>query len=371
MHWWIGGAVAVCVLAVGCGSSANLTQRGANPSSASLLPPSNNLFSSRSPSAPTTDIPPSTTPGDPSSMGPASVDPSNSVSALDLTNIHFLSSSVAYALADVGQSTGVFASGNGGTTWTERSIAPSILSLQMVNARDGWMTGCPKSGCYQPTVLRRTTDGGRTWVTVDRFTSDENVQADFISARVGWLIKSTAAGNKSVLYGTSDGGGTWSVIDGALPFLGGGNMVVDFLNASRGWLAVASQPGAGNQLKDLYVTTDGGKSWAKIASSPTFSSPATPASLPLGGYLSDLDFVTARVGYMSLARGLVLKTQDGGHEWTALPSGPFGPGGMTVEAMSFLEVDRGYILADGTSGGVLWATTDGGQHWSQSYPPVP
>ena len=358
MRWWIGGAVAVCVLAVGCGSSANLTQGGANPSSASILPPAKNLSSSSSAS-------------DPSSTGPASVDPSNSVSALNLTNIHFLSPSVGYALADVGQSTGVFAIASGGTNWTERSIAPSILSLQMVNARDGWMTGCQKSGCYQPTVLRRTTDGGRTWVTVDRFTSDQNVQADFISARVGWLIKSTSAGNKSVLYGTTDGGRTWSVIDAALPFLGGGNMVVDFLNASRGWLAVASQPGAGNQMKDLYVTTDGGRSWAKIASSPTFSSPSTPASLPLGGYLRDLDFVTKRVGYMSLARGFVLKTQDGGRDWTAMPSGPFGPGGMTVEAMSFPEVNEGYILADGTSGGVLWATTDGGQHWSQSYPPVP
>src|SRR5207245_7308076 len=93
-----------------------------------------------------------------------------------------------------------------------------------------------------------------------------------------------------------------------------------FLSATEGWLVVAGQGGAGSQYKEVFSTTDGGKSWTHLTGSlaPLGSnSPNTHGhGIPTTGYLGQLLFTSDTDGWMVLGRGGILHTSDGGTNWS-------------------------------------------------------
>ena len=128
---------------------------------------------------------------------------------------------------------------------------------------------------------------------------------------------------------------------------------VDFIDAEHGWAA-----GGGSLLR----TTDGGANWTALAE-------------PCQGELSSLHFVSPALGYAVAAKttaaaaaeqspggqdttalgGSLLRTTDGGSTWSPVTGAPANP-----QSACFANADDGYL---GTPAHI-WRTTDGGQHWT-------
>jgi len=139
---------------------------------------------------------------------------------------------------------------------------------------------------------------------------------------------------------------------------------ISFVDPARGWY--------GTGKGDLFRTTDGGASWAKVASKP-------------GTFIRALGFVDANTGFIGNVGtdyypGVtdttpLYRTDDGGVTWT-----PADLGGKTIVgvcAIDVLKVQRIYqgkleprtiVHAAGRVGGPagLLRSTDGGKSWSVS-----
>jgi photosystem II stability/assembly factor-like uncharacterized protein len=140
--------------------------------------------------------------------------------------------------------------------------------------------------------------------------SQEFSHAQFVSAKNGWAV------TPRVLYKTSDGGKTWNRIALNLP---PDTHVSSFFftDEARGWLAVASQVyvkryALGNSSR-IMVTNDGGYSWIQ------------QASFPDEVKVDHLKFLNSNEGLATGAKVIdlqpaydeifVASTQDGGRHW--------------------------------------------------------
>jgi photosystem II stability/assembly factor-like uncharacterized protein len=149
---------------------------------------------------------------------------------------------------------GVMLTDDGGATWREPmhglSSGGEFAAIQWLDDHEGWLAG---------TSIAHTTDGGETWETVFR-SSSEN----------GYLLANA----------------------------------IQFLDPSHGWLA--SQGG------EIARTEDGGAHWA-IVPTPMPSAHRTP--------LRSLCFSDAVHGWAVGDDGVILHTRDGGNTWTMQPNG--------------------------------------------------
>ncbi len=98
---------------------------------------------------------------------------------------------------------------------------------------------------------------------------------------------------------------------------------VQFVSPAAGWMV-----GSGR----ILVTTDGGSHWSVQATSPT-------------AQWSALDFVDASHGWVVGADGL-LATSDGGRHWRELPEHC-----PAIRTLDFLSPERGFAIAGGVAGG--------------------
>jgi hypothetical protein len=169
---------------------------------------------------------------------------------------------------------------DGGATWTPQSFACatgcSLNPPQFTSPLDGVLVaaiGIP--------VLFATTNGGRTW------TQRADLPAsfvDFINANEGFTLGLTGTNNPSaVVWTTHDGGRSWQ--QAPRTPRSGTNEVgprsdidqIDFVNASLGWATpvdISSQPFNRSPTPDttpftFWETTDAGATWSLVA--PRFS----------------------------------------------------------------------------------------------------
>jgi photosystem II stability/assembly factor-like uncharacterized protein len=108
-----------------------------------------------------------------------------------------------------GQSRGwLYATADGGKTWTSRPLPAPYGVLQFLNVNVGWWVG--GSAPFDPTIVRQlyaTQDGGQTWVAVKKL--NWGGQVDFIDAKSGWAV---AKSDQAVaLVNTQDGGQKWNL----------------------------------------------------------------------------------------------------------------------------------------------------------------
>ncbi|HLO04978.1 MAG TPA: YCF48-related protein [Symbiobacteriaceae bacterium] len=239
----------------------------------------------------------------------------------------------------------ILATADSGTTWTDLGhVGAKVVALDLVTPTTGWV-GTEK-GIYVPAKVSSGWEQIDTGIVAD---------LDFIDATHGWALMNYR------LWQTTDGGRHWA----PMPSSCGSAMTarLSFTNAASGWLLCGGQGGTGKQGKSLLHSTDGGESWQVVASACGPCEPSRSSNLPSGGYVSDLYFLDDQHGWISLARGSVLATKDGGQTWTAT-------GGIEVEAVTpftlrFLTPSDGLLLL---RGGGIHTTGDGGRTWSPLYP---
>jgi len=165
-------------------------------------------------------------------------------------------------------------------------------------------------------------------------------------------------GMKNVSVST-DGGKTWKAI---AEKAGGFGCLLAFADAKTGWF------GFGDKFQ---MTTDGGTTWSELA-------------LPEGvSKVAAISLRTPADGYLIDDKGILHITKDGGKTWSSRSLGLDNAGimGFVSEgfvneipqaAVRFVDADSGLVVLGltGKTGMIALHTTDGGKTWNEESLPA-
>ncbi len=175
-----------------------------------------------------------------------------------LYDIHFVSEEFGYA---VGMGETILQTTNGGKIWNilQGGVLPTRIGeepeglfncVQFIDESTGWIAGVfvnPQAG-VQNGIVKKTTDGGKTWA--DQLTNVEDTLKDifFIDASTGWAV-----GEGGVVLHTTNGGDRWKIQSSNTQET---LSSVQFVDKRMGW-AVGGDMG----INIVIHTIDGGKTW--------------------------------------------------------------------------------------------------------------
>ncbi len=207
-------------------------------------------------------------------------------------------------------------------------------------------------------ALADMTISNDNWKVVRRSVeTDKNLRAVyFVDSMTGW-----AAGDAGAAYRTTDGGRNWKpLLSGAVANINS----IFFIDWNHGWmLGEASGRGSADENEGetvMLMTTNGGRTWTRR---------------PLPNVLS-LYFIDARNGWAVGKNSTLLKTTDGGLEWTKVDSIEKLIG-LPVESSSYNFGFRDICFTDALHGwlignfygrarshlGGIFMTSDAGATW--------
>jgi photosystem II stability/assembly factor-like uncharacterized protein len=182
---------------------------------------------------------------------------------------------------------------------------PKLAAVQFVSARQGWVAGAGR--------VLATSDGGRTWTT--QYAGPAGLyQVDFIDASHGWAVGANG------LLRTANGGATWTPLGEPCAAIRSVHFVTPSLGyavagGSQVWISggVPAVTGGG----ELLTTTDGGRTWTRVAGAP--AQPQTACfSSPVSGFVG--------------TPGKVWHTTDGGKNWSLAFTEPAAAAGVRAPA---------------------------------------
>lgn len=260
---------------------------------------------------------------------------------------------------------------DGGASWkVVAHLQGELVEVAVTGSGDAWIlasvcggspTTCP------PTPLYRTDDGGSTWHTTALTVPLRAVApTSFLSA---WAVQGdprAAFPVVSSLVHTDDGGQSWHTTTDPCPSAGPFNASsLDFANPRIGWLVCDGEPGAGQQQKALFATANGGATWQLQTSCAVSGGSKSLGWLSCSGYGPEISFLADGHGWLSLYRGEVWKTSDGGRTASTVAGGADEGDGTTVISLAVItDVDGAMIQRPlETQDFELFRTSDGGATW--------
>ncbi len=306
--------------------------------------------------------------------------------ALFLDGLHaWVGVTASDATTKVVDSTDIFSTSDGGQSWQRATIQTDgyySKQFSFIDAHEGWLYTRQWVSIHQvigpenyaPPLLFHTVDGGKTWHRVlDPASSHAKIFNDvviddirFHTTTDGWItgIPQHAAPHSARLYRTQDGGQTWQ--EQALTLSQNVSGLTEvwaprFFTSLEGILPVI----AGTPIEmTFYVTHNGGGTWQKEASLTGLTGEGGWLSLP-----AMLDMQHWWVKDMDHSGEKLYATTDGGKHWTTMstPAQPnvskLGVPDFTSEKVAWLRMYRyehGQMQFT-----VLFKTTDGGHTWTE------
>jgi photosystem II stability/assembly factor-like uncharacterized protein len=238
----------------------------------------------------------------------------------------------AYLLGKAGQ---LDATTNGGADWSleQTPTNANVVAGAFPTTSTGYVTTSDR-------VLRKTTDGGNSWSSLDA-TVTNRTQLAATSASTVMLV-----GPRGIRRSTN-GGQTFVKVAGRVQ-LAHGRRGRTVASLSLTDAAVHGPTAFAWGLGGAYESTNQGQSWRGIA-------------LPRKTRLQELSFVSPTTGYALDVAGDVLYTTNRGAAWRKLAN----VGATAITDMSFSTAKRG-VLAINSLGAVMidvLSTTNGGQTW--------
>jgi len=202
----------------------------------------------------------------------------------------------------------IFATDNGGLTWSEVNIESDIQvirSVSFADANNGWAVGGDG-------VILHTTNGGKSWT--EQASGTTASLYDVFASDIGSVWACGAGG--TVLY-SADGGQSWIDKNIADSWINS----IYFLDSDNGWAVTA-----GGDSK-IYSTTDGGQNWTLRYTGDT-------------EYFNDIVFSSNKKGWVCGESGVVYATNDGGQSWIKnnLPSA------AEINAMFFVSDNNAWAV---------------------------
>lgn len=186
------------------------------------------------------------------------------------------------------------------------------------------------------------------WLKQNSPTTNNLRRCFFLDSLTGWVV-----GDSGTIIHTSNKGSSWSVQESNIRSF---FTSVYFINKRIGWgLAWSLYTDTNFYGTIVLKTTNGGLNW---------DSTRYPVS---NVYLKCIYFIDSLVGFMGGSPANIIKTTDGGNTWNycQLDSNIFSQ--FPVNNFVFLNYSYGFAYGGVMDmGGVLWRTTNGGQHWTSA-----
>ncbi len=269
------------------------------------------------------------------------------VTSNTLNDVQFVTDQVVYAVGNVGS---VIKSTDGGETWGDVSFGETrnFLSLHFFDENTGLVGGPFATGGGSSEMLAKTTDGGESWEVFSSFDFDDFNDMEFLDEQTGWV----ASADGKILY-TDDGGESWSSKSAGTEDL----LDIHFQNENTFWVA--------GEYGSLYSSDDAGETWELAVDLETFGlRPSTDSFYGVEFLNDDVGFAVGQT-YDGGDITFVLKTTDGGENWTRLMNNDFE---YIVNDIEIGDNDE-IILTGGrrnfneTQGNVIYISEDEGDTW--------
>jgi photosystem II stability/assembly factor-like uncharacterized protein len=246
--------------------------------------------------------------------------------------------------------------------------APKYLpaGMRFVDPAHGYVELVAVLRCVTcPNRIEKTTDGGKTWRSTSlrhlplsfaeqrfratwRGGSRRRLQLEVVvSATVGWAMN-----GPSRLFVSRDGGLSWREV--RVPCArayGFSAPLIAAVSAEHAWLLCLGQPGAGQQNKALYETSDA-RRWT------------LRRNLSSSGYGQAMAFSPSGFGLLAESRGGLMVTRSGGRSWTF--SRITSPEVAEPQSIALFGRSRGLVLVRDDRLGrkiELYRTRDAGRGW--------
>lgn len=186
------------------------------------------------------------------------------ISKVDATlkSVFFVDKDVGYA---AGENDTILSTTNGGRRWVilhggqvgavGDDEASMFNAVQFISKDTGWVAGVRvfPATKTQKSIIQKTMDSGKTWVTQETGTEDILEDIFFVDEKTGWAV-----GENGLILYTQNGGDLWTPqTSGTEEKLSS----VRFADKNMGW-AVGGDYGVGVVLS----TTDGGETWEAVES---------------------------------------------------------------------------------------------------------
>lgn len=261
---------------------------------------------------------------------------------------------------------------NGGNNWTQISTGSTSGEIYRINIAPGTNGAVIYIGSGVAAIGRfsKSTDSGNTWqatpgyslTTVVRGVSFLDADTGYIANGVYQIFKTTnggltfaevadpgsgsfydlkiiapgiiaAAGSRGELYKSTDWGNSWQLFNTLI------NTTIYSLSFRNNDLLVAGPGGT------ISKSSDSGNTWNLLSKTATLEE------------LRNVQFINNQVGYAvggSTSTGVVLKTTDGGENWTLLPFST----DYRIRSQFWLDENVGFVGKRGQYG--IYRTTNGG-----------
>ena len=245
----------------------------------------------------------------------------------------------------------ILKSTDGGESW-EYKVAEEItgwisFDIHAFGPDTAWMTTQNFDSVSSDRGLWATFDGGETW-TEKLLAPAGGVWQHFFDRQEGIVI------NRQGIRKTLDGGETWTLVDSAaIPLFDSTEFTVIF-NGTNSFATVEDHMWFGTTQGRIFKTTDRGNTWVAIQASPDSSQIST---LAFSDTLNGLAVVSIQ-GFSPRFSTIILRTADGGQTWTALP--PFV---KPIFSLEYVPGTENTFIAGGRADQFLAYTLDGGETW--------
>ena len=209
-----------------------------------------------------------------------------------------------------------------GQCWTNQSSGTTsyLKAVFFIADQQGWAAGA--SG----TILQ-TTDGGSTWSAQSTGTTAMITSLFFSSANTGWATTSQG----DILH-TTNGGNTWNIQ--STPTTESLEAIY-FSDLNNGWVV--------GLCGTLLSTNNGGSTWALHKDNDKVAANLTAIEL------------SGPIGLISSSDTTILRTTDGGQNWTVItPGNTTGWQDLAMEGSKAIAVGK-----------TVWTSNDSGQTWTQ------
>jgi len=272
----------------------------------------------------------------------------------NLTSVNIFDANNFYIGADSGY---VVKSNNGGETLSKQYVGFPTNSMSFTNINTGFAAYRNK--------LCKTVNAGLSWDTLYRFTPSQPglfnkiTEVNFTNENFGYIVAMDHAASSftnNYYKLTTNGGNTWSNVAQAnssgqssgwhTSSVGNFKM----FTSGTGYYINCDASGSYNNSTEsfhLYKTLNYGSSWTDILVNTPYTK------------IYSLSFINENTGIALVESNIVVKTTDGGNNWTVLNNAPASVDKLyMIDAMNAYAID----LID------FYRTTDGGNTWRVQHP---
>ncbi|MGH9475395.1 MAG: hypothetical protein ACRD1C_03575 [Terriglobales bacterium] len=224
----------------------------------------------------------------------------------------------------------------------------------------------------------KTTDGGVSWTSIWHNKPTGSIGAVALAPsnpNLVWVATGEPNIRNDVMVGhglffSPDGGANWTEIAPQI-FHNAGQMsriVINPTDPNEVWVAVLGHAFGSNDVRGVYKTTDGGKTWTRTlfvndhtGAIDLAMQPGNPKVLLAGMW----DVVRHPWGLDNGGPGSGLyRSTDGGNTWTNITTGlAKGPYGRIGVGFAPSAPDTAYAIVQ-SSTGLFYKSTDAGLHWT-------